>query len=348
MEELDTLAPAPDTSPQPESAPKEAPTLDRALDNAFDKVFDDEPEMLSTRARDERGRFAQKEAEAKAEAPKETATQPVKQDAPKADEQKTEAKPFNPDEPPSRLSAEAKAAWLAAPPALKADVHRTISEMEQGIAKYRETATRWETDVRPYEQLAQQYGMDIKGVLADYEGMARMMATDPVRVFDTLATRHGFTLQELAANVLQQDLDEYAQQTSAEIKRLQAENNQLKQATQQFTQGQQREIQSFIAEFAVKNPRYDELEGTIAGVLRSGLVTATDPRQRLQEAYNVADRLKPGASVPAPQNPALAAQNRKGQLSVTGAPGSGSDPARRKPPTSALKAIDDAFDALGI
>lgn len=348
MDELDTLAPAPDTSPQPESSPKEAPTLDRAIDNAFDKVFEDEPEMLSTRARDERGRFAAKEAEAKAEAAKEAQPDPLKAEVPKTDEVKPEAKPVNPDEPPARLSAEAKAAWNAAPPALKADIHRTISEMEQGIAKYRETATRWDNEIRPYEQLAQAYGMDIKGVLADYEGMARMMATDPVKVFDTLAVRHGFTLQELAASVLQQDLDEYAQRATSEIKRLQQENAQLKQATQQFTQSQQREIQSFIAEFAVKNPRYDELEGTIAGVLKSGLVTATDPRQRLQEAYNIADRLKPGASVPAPQAPALAAQNRKGQLSVTGAPGSGSDPARRKPPTSASKAIDDAFDALGI
>jgi hypothetical protein len=348
MQELDNAPIEQEIAPAPDTGPKEAPTLSGALDNAFDKIFEDEPEMLSQRARDERGRFAQKEAEAKADVPKEAKPEPVKQDAPKAEEAKPDAKPFNPDEPPSRLSAEAKAAWLAAPPALKADVHRTIQEMEQGIAKYRETATRWESEIKPYEQLAQQYGMDVKGVLADYEGMARMMATDPVKVFDTLAQRHGFTLQEVAAHVLQQDLDDFAKQTTAEIKRLQAENAQLKQSTQQFTQAQQREIQSFIAEFAVKNPRYDELEGTIAGILRSGMVTATDPRTRLQEAYDIADRLKPGAAPVAPQNPALAAQNRKGQLSVTGAPGSGSDPARRKPPESARKALDNAFDQLGI
>lgn len=347
--ENEDLSPAPEQT-APEPAEREAPSRSEAIDNAFDKVFDDVPEMQSKRSRDDKGKFAPKAEAPKVEEAKPEDDKPEEAEKPKAEAKpKTEtAKPVNPDEPPARLSAEAKAAWVAAPPALKADIHRTISEMEQGIAKYRETASRWDAEIKPYEQLAQAYGMDVKGVLADYEGMARMMSTDPVRVFDTLAQRHGYTLQEVAAHVLQQDLDDYAKQTTAEIKRLQAENNQLKQVAGQWTQNQQREVQSFISEFAVQNPRYDELEPTIAAVLRSGLVTATDARTRLQEAYAIADRLKPGAAPQPPQAPALAAQNRKGQLSVTGAPGTGSNPARRSAPTSASKAIDNAFDALGI
>ena len=338
-----SLAPEPIAAPEP--AEREAPSLSDALDNAFDKVFDDTPDMQSKRSRDDKGKFAPKAEEAvKAEEAKPDEAEKPGTDKPKAET----AKPINPDEPPSRLSAEAKAAWIAAPPALRADIHRTISEMEQGIAKYRETASRWDSEIRPYEQLASQYGMNVQGVLADYEGMARMMASDPVRVFDTLAQRHGYTLQEVAAHVLQQDLDEYATQTTQEIKRLQAENNQLKQVAGQWTQNQQREVQSFISEFAVQNPRYDELEPTIAAVLRSGLVTATDSRTRLQEAYHIANQLKPGATSQVPQAPALAAQNRKGQLSVTGAPATGSNPARRSAPASASKAIDNAFDTLGI
>jgi hypothetical protein len=221
--------------------------------------------------------------------------------------------------------------------------------MQGGIEKYRTEATRWQTDVAPYETLAQQYGMDIKGVLADYEGMARMMATNPVQVFDTLAKRHGFTLQDVAANVLGQDLDDYAKQTSQEIARLQQENMELKRQTQTYTQRQQQEVQSFITDFAVKNPRYGELEPQIAGILRSGLVTASEPRMRLQEAYEIADRLKPAPrTAPAPQNPAIADQTRKGQLSITGAPGSGSNPANRKTPASAREALDRAFDQYGL
>jgi len=342
MEDLENLAPAPEPAAQPEVSEKEAPSVSDAVDNAFDEIFADVPEMKSDRARDESGRFAPKAAEAKAEAPK--------ADAPKIGEVKPEgpAKPINPDEAPSGLSAEAKAAWAATPPQVKADVHRRFAEMEQGIVKYRQDATRWQAEIAPYDNLARQYGMDVKGVLADYEGMSRMMATDPVTVFDTLAKRHGFTLQEVAAHVLQQDLDEYATQTTQEIKRLQQENADLKRQTQEYTGRQTNEIQSYIAEFAVRNPRYDELENTIAGVLKSGLVTATDPRTRLQEAYQIADRLKPGAAQPAPQNPGLVAQTRKGQFSVTGAPGSGSDPASRKPPSSARAAVDGAFDRLGI
>jgi len=348
MEDLDTQTPdiVPDAPAIAPDAPP--PTLSDALDNAFDNVFSDEPEMQSGRNRDQSGRFAKGEAksEAKAEVTPKSAEVPAK---PSEVALQTAEQSQNPDEPPARLSAEAKAQWGALPPAVKADVHRTIREMQGGIEKYRTEATRWQTDVAPYETLAQQYGMDIKGVLADYEGMARMMATDPVQVFDTLAKRHGFTLQDVAANVLGQDLDEYAKQTSQEIARLQQENMELKRQTQTYTQRQQQEVQSFITDFAVKNPRYSELEPQIAGILRSGLVTATEPRLRLQEAYEIADRLKPAPrTAPAPQNPAIADQTRKGQLSITGAPGSGSNPANRKTPASAREAIDRAFDQYNL
>lgn len=351
MDDFDTQAPDIVDVPAA-SAPEASPsaTLSDALDNAFDNVFSDEPEMQSGRARDQSGRFAKGEGKSEAKAapidPKLASTEPATEAkaTPNAPEQ-----PINPDEPPARLSAEAKAQWAGLPPAVKADVHRTIREMQGGIEKYRTEATRWQTDVAPYETLAQQYGMDIKGVLADYEGMARMMATNPVQVFDTLAKRHGFTLQDVAANVLGQDLDDYAKQTSQEIARLQQENMELKRQTQTYTQRQQQEVQSFIADFAVKNPRYGELEPQIAGILRSGLVTATEPRMRLQEAYEIADRLKPAPrTAPAPQTPAIADQTRKGQLSITGAPGSGSNPANRNTPASAREALDRAFDQYGL
>lgn len=346
MDDLETL---PETAP-PEAAPQaEAPakSLSDALDNAFDSVFEDVPEMQSAKARDRAGRFAK--AESKSEIDAKLGEVVAKPNEVAAKPEAKPAAPANIDEAPSRLSPEAKAAWATLPPAVKADVHRTIREMEGGIEKYRTEATRWQTDVAPYEQLAQQYGMDIKGVLADYEGMARMMATNPVQVFDTLAKRHGFTLQDVAANVLGQDLDEYAKQTSQEIARLQQENMELRRQTQTYTQRQQQEVQSFIADFAVRNPRYSELEPQIAGILRSGLVTATEPRMRLQEAYEIADRLKPAPrTAPAPQTPAIADQTRKGQLSITGAPGSGSNPANRKTPASAREALDRAFDQFGL
>jgi hypothetical protein len=344
MEDFDTQTPdiVPDAPASAPDAPP--PTLSDALDNAFDNVFSDQPEMQSGRSRDQSGRFAKGEAKAAPIEAKPVSAEPAAEAAAAPAEQSQ-----NPDEPPARLSAEAKAQWAALPPAVKADVHRTIREMQGGIEKYRNEATRWQTDVAPYETLAQQYGMDIKGVLADYEGMARMMATNPVQVFDTLAKRHGFTLQDVAANVLGQDLDDYAKQTSQEIARLQQENMELKRQTQTYTQRQQQEVQSFITDFAVKNPRYGELEPQIAGILRSGLVTASEPRLRLQEAYEIADRLKPAPrTAPAPQNPAIADQTRKGQLSITGAPGSGSNPANRKTPASAREALDRAFDQYGL
>ena len=195
MDDFDTQAPdiTPDVpaASTPEASP--SATLSDALDNAFDNVFSDEPEMQSGRARDQSGRFAKGEAKGEVTAKPSEVSAKSGEVAAKSSEVAPTAieQAINPDEPPARLSAEAKAQWGALPPAVKADVHRTIREMQGGIEKYRTEATRWQTDVAPYETLAQQYGMDIKGVLADYEGMARMMATNPVQVFDTLAKRPG-------------------------------------------------------------------------------------------------------------------------------------------------------------
>ena len=73
----------------------------------------------------------------------------------------------------------------------------------------------------------------------------------------------------------------------------------------------------------------------------------------LSEAYQLAERLNP-APVAAPvlaapaailQDPA--AQTRQGSLSVTGAPGNGSDPAFRKPSPSIRDSIRNARAAIG-
>ena len=75
----------------------------------------------------------------------------------------------------------------------------------------------------------------------------------------------------------------------------------------------------------------------------------------LQGAYVMAERLNPAAS--GTQNTAAStaatakpntAQTRNGNLSITGGPGSGSNPAKRKAPSSARESVDSAFASLGL
>ncbi len=84
--------------------------------------------------------------------------------------------------------------------------------------------------------------------------------------------------------------------------------------------------QRFIEPFKADHPRYDELESDIAFFLKSGKIPQSlSERERLEAAYDMAERINPApkfgasrepgtpASVPRPLDPA-------GKKSVTGSP----------------------------
>ena len=84
---------------------------------------------------------------------------------------------------------------------------------------------------------------------------------------------------------------------------------------------------------------------------------STKMAEDLKGAYDMADRLNPapvatGAQPATGSNPATpkpgAAQPRNGNLSITGGPGSGSNPAKRKAPSTARESVENAFASLGL
>jgi|UniRef100_A0A6H1ZAW0 hypothetical protein len=249
-------------------------------------------------------------------------------------------------EAPSRFSPDAKAAWATAPEPVKAEVTRAIKELEGGIQQYQQA-------FEPYKDFDRQLranGQNFQEVVAHYTGIEQLLAADPVKGLDQICQNLGTSLRDVAAHIMGQTPDQNASQQDSVIRELRQELSSLKQelggvSTTIKTQ-QEQSVLSQIEQFSADKPRFDELSTDIAFFLNNG--RAKD----LQEAYELAERLNPGPVVaPAPAAPAAPqpdpAHTRKGQLSTTGAPSSGSNPANRKPPASARDAIDRAFAASG-
>lgn len=306
------------------------PTPKDAIERAFAKVDQMDGDRADAgRARNPDGTFAPK--------PQDAAPEPAKP---------LEATPEAPkDEPPARFNAEAKAAWATLTPAVKAEVKRAVTEMETGLREYQE---RWEP-LKQYDQLAQQHGSSIQQALQNYVGLAEQLKRDPLAALDHMAqfARLG-GLREVAAHIMGQTPDQAAQQSNNEIRQLRQHIAQLEQmvggVATTFQQQQENEVKNHVLDFAQKQPRFDELAGDIAFFISSG--KAHD----LSEAYTLAERLNPASApaAPAAPTPDPAHTRGKGNLSVTGAPSSGSNPVNRKPPSSARESIDRAFGSLGL
>lgn len=346
--ETPAAAPAPEATPAvAESQSTPVPSAREALDRAFDTVtrgdepseslLDPKPEAQGSadRPRDESGRFVSKTAqEAPVDAPQVQETAPVAQamDAPAA------------------FSAEAKAAWAAVPEPLKAEVTRRLAENERGLEQYRKELE----PLKPWADLAKRSNTTIPEALERYVAIDQLLTNDPVKGLEQVFKAARIDPRQYAAHILGQPADKVQAEQYQVVTALQNEIAALKQQLGDVSQTieQQREAEAIrqVEAFAQKNPRLEELWPVMEKLMAAELVS--DP----QAAYNEAEKLIPSqassAAKPAPArtqgaNPAPQAQTLKGQLSVTGAPGSGSNP-RPKSPSTARAALDDAFASVGI
>lgn len=317
----------------------EAPSVSQALDSAFDRAFGDDD------APGDDNVFQAKDK------PDPKAKQPVAEGEPEAKEAeapKTDGPDFT--QAPERFSPQAKEAWATAPDAVKAEVHRALGEMSQGIEKYRGDASQWQ-ELAEFDAMAKEYGVTVKDTLANYVAAEQRLADDIVGGLDSIAQTYGYTLEQIAAHVLGQEPREQPQQPTQEVNALKQHIQKLEQQINGVTTNLQEqrlaEVQSMTQQFASENPRFEELQTHMAEMISTGYAKGETPLARLKDAYTKADRLNPAPEAPKVATPAKLAQTQKGSLSVTGAPGSGSNPANRKPPSSAGEAIDRAFDAVG-
>lgn len=334
----------------PEDMGADNASLADIIDRAFDSVDDEGGERTNPAqptdaapVEDAAATGAQRDPATGRFLPKEQSTP----EAVKAAEGEQPAAPTDKpiDAAPDRISPQAKEAWATTPEPVKAEFHRAISEMQQGIETYKASADKYQP-LEQFETLAAQYGMNLPGVLADYQGMSQGMASDPISVFDALATRHGYTLEQIASHVLGQEYPPSAEDNTIQQLRKTVQNlqQQVGGVTQTMQTQRESQVSAQVEKFAQDNPRFEELSGEITHMLRTGY--ASD----LPDAYAKAERLNPLPAAPAsdvaPLDPV--AQTQRGSKSISGAPGSGSNPANRKPAASTRDALDRAFENAGI
>ena len=273
-------------------------------------------------------------------------------------------------EPPQRFTQQAKAEWEKVPEPVKAEIDRSLRELQQGIDKYKGDADKW-TPLADYEKRSQEvYKQPLTKTLENYVQLDEMLATDPLAALERIVSnmtyedengeKQNWTLKQMAQYIAEQDTDTF-QNPQADLQReLAAVRRELAEVKSGFTDRQKMEaetrtksVESQVEAFAKSNPRFDELFPDMELILSSPKFQRTgDPVADLKTAYEKAERLNPAPSLsaPAPDLPArnTAAQTRNGTASVTGAPSSGSNPAKKPAPTSTRDALKAAFAAKGL
>lgn len=262
-----------------------------------------------------------------------------------------------PGDAPSRFSPDAKALWATAPEPVKAEVLRMEREMTAGLEKYREDATAFEP-LRQFDSLAKQNGTDLPSAMERYVAFEMGLNADPVAGFVSICADKGLNPREIAAKVLGQELPPAEQQTAQSqqtINRLQARIDQLEQGVTTIQTGTvSQKIEAFVGSLPeTDRPLFEELGPNIAALIKQGhdlpsaFATAKEAERTRVQRLATSFGFTPAPAVPAvPPAPDLMAQTLKGQLSVTGAPSSGSNPSNRKPPSSPREALDRAFDTV--
>jgi len=302
------------------------------------------------------------EAKAAEAQPKPAEAQPVQQPVKAAEPSKYE--------PPARLTPEAKAAWKEAPETLRAEVVRMHDELTAGLTKHKESAEKY-APLADYERRSQEvYGQPLTETLKNYVELDEMLATDPLAALERIVSgmkwtddygaEHNWTLKQMAEYISSQDQETFTSENADLKRQLASMQREMAELRNGLTQRQQMEVQQRtqsveqqVQKFATENPRFDELYEHMEVLLSSPKFQKSgDVVADLKKAYDMAERLNPAPTLspPAPDIPAPdpTAQTRKGQASLAGAPGAGSNPARKPVPSSNRDAIRQALSAVGL
>jgi hypothetical protein len=274
------------------------------------------------RERDEHGRFKAKDAPEVAAEP-EAAVAP----APAAPE-------------PTDISAQfsdpkARAAWVATPAEVKAEVSRRFGELQRGIETHRERLE----PLRRFDEMARASGTTLDRALANYTHIEQTIARNPMEGLDLICRNMGTDIRTVAAQIMGQP----APEPNAQLHAMHGKMREMEQELHGYRAQAQQTVTNQIQDFAAAHPRFDELSEDIAWLLKTG--GARD----LEAAYAKADRLNPippaaaqtSAAVASPQEP----QKHAGPVSIKGAPSSGSNPARATEILSSRDAVARAFAA---
>lgn len=265
------------------------------------------------------------------------------------------------DEPPARFLPGARDSWRNVPHEVRAEFHRVSGEYERELKEHRE----YRENLREYESLAKQHGVTVKDTMARYVAADRALNADFGRGVAELAKSYGHSPQSAVAAVLrgfgvtpQQYAQMVAQNPQAHAvqqrQQPQVSPDQIAQRAAEMavqsmqSQIRQQETQGSVDRFAESHPDFEELQGQIAEILRSGVVeklygAGLSPDQVLAQAYRMAggspshpDPAQADSGHPAAK-PAHRA-NPAGRQSISGAPATGTHPTSGQKPSPTIRA----------
>ena len=249
---------------------------------------------------------------------------------------------------PARLLPKAREVWANTPRAVQAEFERFEREIETERETHRE-AREFHENLREYREMAKSVGTDVPTALKRYVDFDKQISADFGRGMAAIARDQGKTAAEAVASLIRglgSTPEQYAQHVlknpqahqmpQGQPQQQRPANDPVMQRLQQLEQHleeqqvnhvRERVIADIITPFEAEHPRLAELQEDIAKLLQTDIVpTSLSPAERLEVAYDMAERLKPSPF----QQPAAFADPdtdtdrlAAGRKSISGAPGNG-------------------------
>lgn len=250
-------------------------------------------EQTEARLRDERGRFAKKQAEEAAEAASQAQEQA---------QQQTELQPQAPSKKaPQSWRQELKDHFNTLPPEVQDEILRRETDYSKGIQKYAEDAKYAQT-IRPVidqwapyiqQQLNQTPEVAINQLLQAEYALRTGSPAQKQQLFMAWAKQYGVDLSGASPDGQTQQLDPNLQHALSEVQQLRQyiqnlEYTKHQEATRQ-QQAEQAELMKRVEEFASKpdNPHFEAVRDDMSRLLQAGYA------ESLEDAYEKACWARP-------------------------------------------------------
>lgn len=261
-------------------------------------------------------------------------------------------------EAPEDFLPSAKEKWQNVPHEVRSEIYRKIDEVAREREQYSEQLGRYE-EVREFDDLARQKGGSLRESLARVHHIETLMQASPLAGLNAVLSFAGprkpdgqpYSLFEAATAIVQMGQDGYhraiSQAQAPDPRQTEAEREQM--IARIAALEAQSEVLPVIERFKIEHPRFDELSGAIAKVLKSGMVPKNmAPDERLAAAYDMAVRLNPTShgdpeeAEEEPQPERRAGKNFGGSKTIKGSPPSGKS---RGKSSRQIMTLDEAISA---
>lgn len=258
---------------------------------------------------------------------------------------------------PAHFLPRAKEAWASVNEDVRAEVRRMEANFEKGLQEHRESH-EFRKDLREFDDMAKQAGTTIKAALANYTAIDNELKTNPASGIERILRSVGITPQQYAQHILGQEQQRQenpqqhqSNQISQTVQQLQAKLDQMEardfeRAQQEATRQEIDKVEKGLFADIKSTPgyeRFDELRSDIALFWNSDKISSTlSERERLEAAYDMAERINPLGYKTEPLSPAPNAQrplNPAGSKSVKGSLSYGAEAPRK----SAKLSLDEAI-----